>query len=67
MRYIHLAQVLFKNEQEYITKVAPTTLKKAYVLIKLVSNMVTGEYEDDGKIFRKPKEPTGLWRISLRE
>ena len=29
MRYIHLAQVLFKNEQEYITKVAHTLKKHA--------------------------------------
>ncbi|MEM2568256.1 MAG: tyrosine-type recombinase/integrase [Candidatus Bathyarchaeia archaeon] len=56
MRYIHLAQVLFKNEQEYITKVAHN-VKEACALIEAGFEYVTGEYDDGGKIFRKPKDP----------
>lgn len=56
MRYIHLAQVLFKNEQEYITKVA-RNVKEACSLIEAGFEYVTGEYDDGGKIFRKLKDP----------
>jgi integrase/transposase-like protein len=56
MRYIHLAQILFKNEQEYITKVAHN-VKEACALIEAGFEYVTGEYDDGGKIFRKPKDP----------
>jgi hypothetical protein len=56
MRYIHLAQILFKNEQEYITKVAHN-VKEACSLIEAGFEYVTGEYDDGGKIFRKPKDP----------
>ncbi len=56
MRYIHLAQVLFKNEQECITKVAHN-VNEACALIEGGWKYHTGEYDDGGKIFAKPKDP----------
>jgi integrase len=56
MRYIHLAQVLFKNEQEYIAKVAHN-VNEACALIEDGWKYQTGEYDDGGKIFSKPKDP----------
>jgi len=56
MRYIHLAQVLFKNEQEYVTKVAHN-VNEACALIDGGWKYCTGEYADGGKIFAKPKDP----------
>jgi len=55
MRYIHLAQVLFKNEQEYVTKVA-YNVNEACALIEDGWKYYTGEYADGGKIFAKPKD-----------
>jgi hypothetical protein len=56
MRYIHLAQVLFKNEQEYFAKVAHN-VDEACALIEDGWKYCTGEYADGGKIFAKPKDP----------
>jgi integrase len=56
MRYIHLAQVLFKNEQECVTKVAHN-VNEACALIEDGWKYATGEYDDGGKIFAKPKDP----------
>ena len=56
MRYIHLAQLLFKDEQEYLTKVAHN-VNEACALIEDGWKYQTGEYEDGGKIFAKPKDP----------
>jgi integrase len=56
MRYIHLAQVLFKDEQEYLTKVAHN-VNEACTLIEDGWKYQTGEYMDGGKIFAKPKDP----------
>jgi len=56
MRYIHLAQVLFKNEQECITKVAHN-VNEACAFIEDGWKYCTGEYADGGKIFAKPKDP----------
>jgi len=55
MRYIHLAQILFKNEQEYLTKVAHN-VNEACALIEDGLKYQTGEYDDGGKIFAKPKD-----------
>jgi integrase len=55
MRYIHLAQVLFKNEQEYVTKVAHN-VNEARALFEDGWTYRTGEYDDGGKIFTKPKD-----------
>jgi RecB family endonuclease NucS len=54
MVYINLAEELFKDQQEYITKVA-RNVKEACALIEAGFEHVTGEYNDGGKIFRKPK------------
>jgi hypothetical protein len=56
MRYIHLAQLLFKGEQECLTKVAHN-VNEAYTLIEDGWKYQTGEYADGGKIFAKPKDP----------
>jgi integrase len=55
-RYIHLAQLLFRNEKEYISEVANNT-EQARRLIEQGWTYVTGEYADGGKIFAKPKDP----------
>jgi integrase/recombinase XerD len=52
--YITLAEELFKDKQEYISKVAKN-VKEACALIEAGFEYVTGEYHDGGKIFRKPK------------
>ncbi|MCS7115417.1 MAG: tyrosine-type recombinase/integrase [Candidatus Bathyarchaeota archaeon] len=52
--YITLAEELFKDKQEYISKVAKN-VKEACALIEAGFEYVTGEYNDGGKIFRKPK------------
>jgi len=49
-----LAEELFKDKQEYISKVAKN-VKEACALIEAGFEYVTGEYHDGGKIFRKPK------------
>jgi integrase len=54
MVYITLAEELFKDQQEYITKVA-RNVKEACALVEAGFEYVTGEYNDGGKIFRKPK------------
>jgi integrase len=56
MRYIHLAQVLFKDQHEYVTRVAHN-VKEACALIEQGWKYTTGEYDDGGKIFAKPKDP----------
>jgi integrase len=56
MRYIHLAQLLFKDEHEYVTQVAHN-VKEACTLIEQGWKYQTGEYADGGKIFAKPKDP----------
>jgi integrase len=56
MRYIHLAQLLFKNEKEYFTEVARNA-DEARRLIERGWTYITGEYGDGGKIFAKPKDP----------
>jgi integrase len=57
MIYIHLAEVLFKGEEEFISKVA-TNVNEARVLVEQGFKYITGEYDDGGKIFAKPKDPT---------
>ncbi|MGC9095178.1 MAG: tyrosine-type recombinase/integrase, partial [Candidatus Bathyarchaeia archaeon] len=52
--YITLAEELFKDKLEYISKVAKN-VKEACALIEAGFEYVTGEYDDGGKIFRKPK------------
>ena len=54
-KYIHLAKVLFKDDEKYVTKVA-NNVKEACILIDAGFEYVTGEYNDGGKIFRKPKD-----------
>ena len=54
LRYITLARELFKGQQDYISKVAHT-VKEASALVEAGFEYVTGEYNDGGKIFRKPK------------
>ncbi|MEM2889409.1 MAG: hypothetical protein QXM52_02980 [Candidatus Bathyarchaeia archaeon] len=54
--YVQLAKELFKDQQEYISKVAKNETE-ACALIEAGFEYVTGEYEDGGKIFRKPKDP----------
>ena len=54
LRYITLAEELFKDQQEYISKVA-NTVKDACALVEAGFQYVTGECDDGGKIFRKPK------------
>jgi len=54
MVYITLAEALFKGQQEYISKVARNA-KEACVFVDAGFEYVTGEYNDGGKIFRKPK------------
>jgi len=54
--FSYLAQVLFKNEQEYVTKVAHN-VSEACTLIEDGWKYYTGEYADGGKIFAKPKDP----------
>ena len=56
MRYIHLAQVLFKDEQAFVTKVAQD-VNQACALIEDGWKYQTGEFDDGGKIFAKPKDP----------
>jgi len=56
MRYIHLAEVLFKTEKEHYTAIAHNT-DEARRLIERGWTYVTGEYTDGGKIFSKPKDP----------
>jgi hypothetical protein len=55
-RYIHLAQLLFRDEQEYVTKVAHN-VNEACTLIEDRWKYQTGEYADVGKILAKPKDP----------
>ena len=55
MKYIHLARLLFSDDQNYISRVA-TNAKEACLLVDAGFEYVTGEYDDGGKIFRKPKE-----------
>jgi len=54
MKYIHLAKVLFKDDQKYISRVAKNA-KEACILVDARFEFGTGEYKDGGKIFRKPK------------
>ena len=54
MKYIHLAEVLFKDDQKYISRVAKNA-KDVCLLVDAGFEYVTGEYDDGGKIFRKPK------------
>ena len=56
MRYIHLAKTLFKDEQEYVCKVAHN-VHEACRLLEDGWKYQTGEYGDGGKIFTKPKDP----------
>jgi integrase len=56
MRYIHLAQLLFKHEHEYDARVAHN-VKEACALIEKGWKYHTGEYDDGGKIFARPKDP----------
>ena len=55
MRYIHLA-LLFKNEQDCITKVA-RNVNENCDLIEDGWKYQTGEHADGVKIFAKPKDP----------
>lgn len=55
-RYIHLAQLLFKHEHKYDTRVAHD-VKEACALIEKGWTYQTGEYDDGGKIFAIPKDP----------
>jgi hypothetical protein len=55
MEYIHLAKVLFKDDQQYVSRVAANA-KDACILVDAGFECVTGEYEDGGKIFRKPAD-----------
>jgi integrase len=55
MKYIHLAKVLFNDDQQYISRVAANA-KDACILVDAGFEYVTGEYDDGGKIFRKPKD-----------
>jgi len=52
--YITLAEELFKDQQEYVSKVA-RNVKDACAFVDAGFEFVTGEYNDGGKIFRKPK------------
>ena len=52
--YITLAKELFRDQQEYISKVAHD-VKEACELVDVGFEFVTGKYNDGGKIFRKPK------------
>jgi integrase len=52
--YITLAEELFKGQQEYVSKVAKNA-KQACSLVEAGFEYVTGEYDDGGKIFKKPK------------
>jgi len=52
--YVTLAEELFKDQQEYISKVAKN-VKEVCTLVDAGFEYVTGEYNDGGKIFRKPK------------
>jgi integrase len=60
-RYIHLAQVLFKDQHEYITSVAQS-VREACRLIEQGYKYQTGEYDDGGKIFAKLKDPLATER-----
>ena len=55
MIYIHLAKELFKNQQQYVSRIAYTA-KESCSLIVAGFEYVTGEYKDGGKIFRKRKD-----------
>lgn len=50
-----LAQVLFKNEQECVTKVAHN-VNEACALIGDGCKYQAGEYVDGGKVFAKPED-----------
>ncbi len=52
--YVTLADELFKDQHEYISKVAKN-VKEVCALVDAGFEYVTGEYTDGGKIFRKPK------------
>ena len=52
--YITLANELFRDQQEYVSRVAKNA-KESCVLVDVGFEYVTGEYNDGGKIFRKPK------------
>ena len=54
-KYIHLAKVLFKDDEKYVSKVA-NNVKEACILVDAGFEYVTGQYDDGGKIFRKPKD-----------
>ena len=63
--YINLEQAIFDEvKDEYISKVA-TDVKEACALIDVGFEYVTGEYDDGGKIFRKPKDYIEERQISL--
>lgn len=52
--YITLAKELFRDQQEYVSRVAKNA-KESCALVNVGFEYVTGEYNDGGKIFRKPK------------
>ena len=54
LRYITLAEELFKDQQEYVSKVAKN-VREACALVDAGFEYMTREYDDGGKIFRKPK------------
>lgn len=54
MVYVTLAEELFKDQQECVSKVADD-VKEACALVDSSFEYVTGEYRDGGKIFRKPR------------
>jgi len=56
MRYIHLAQLLFKDEQEYLTKVAHN-VNEACALIEDGWKYQTGEYAMAARSSQGPKIP----------
>ena len=55
-RYINLAKILFKDEQEYVTKLAHN-VNESCALIEDGRKCQTGEYDDDGKVFAKSRSP----------
>jgi integrase len=52
--YVTLTETLFKSQKHYVSKVA-TNVKDACEWVEAGFEYVTGEYDDGGKIFRKPK------------
>lgn len=47
--------MLFKDDEKYVSKVA-TNVKEACILVDAGFQYVTGDYNDGGKIYRKPKD-----------